>query len=167
MGKVKTSKFLTIVITFILSSCGHCEWTKDERAQFEKECPKKNSFNYLAGEFRGFNKNEFDSVLVIEANGNIVIDSFLVKVDSSYTPWEKEHKVRGFKLERKMFINHSYKFVADSSNIFTLKNMEMVIWARGPFCPECTMGNYNIDSTTFEHNANPCFIKKGFIQKFD
>jgi hypothetical protein len=149
-----------LLLSIILTSCGNCEWTAEERLKFNKECPKQTVINNLIVEFRGFENNDFDSVLVYEYNDTILAHSFKVKVDTFSSQWEKERKSRNCSINRKLFTNCTYKFIVDSTNIFVLKKMQMIIWAMGPFCPECTMGNYTIDTVNFEHVANPSFFKK-------
>lgn len=154
-------KLVIVLITILLDSCGNCDWSEEERAKFEKECPNEKAFNYLAAQFRGFDNTEFDSVIIEEYKDTNLIKLFKVKVDTSSIPWDKEHKVRSFQIEQKLNTENIYKFIVPGQ-IFLLHTMKMVVWQRGPFCPECTMGDYFIDSVHFEHNANPIFVKKGF-----
>lgn len=146
-----------------MATAGSCEWTPKESADFEKECCSRTEFDQLHGQFRGFENNEFDSVVVNEYKDSTLISVFKVKVDSFYDSWDKQHKVRDFSIYRKLYTDHIYKFVADKENVYTLRNMQMIVWAQGRFCPDCTMGNYIIDSTAFLHNANPIFKKKGYV----
>ena|ERR1700752_2001072 len=151
---------IPLLCSVLFTACGSCEWTTEERQKFNDECPKRNSFENLFIDFRGFDNNDFDSVLIKEYKDTLLLNSFKIKVDTFSSPWEKKKKSRNCRIDRKFFTNHMYKFIIDSVNTFELKDMKMVVWAKGPFCPECTMGNYVIDTVTFEHDANPSFTKK-------
>jgi hypothetical protein len=154
------NNLLLLLFSTLLTSCGSCEWTTEERQKFNDECPKRISIENLNVEFRGFDNKNFDSVLVQEYKDTQLTNSFKVNVDTFSSPWEKNNKSRSCTIDRKLFTNRTYKIIIDSINTYILKNMQMVVWAQGPFCPGCNMGNYTVDTTNFEHDINPTFTKK-------
>jgi hypothetical protein len=161
---LKLSSILFILTVFtILICCNNKHWTEEQRKAFETQCSKTETFSNVTILFKGFDNNEFDSILVREYNNTTLLDSFKVFVSKSQSPDEKERKERSATISRTMNIKHKYHFIIPGQKPYELANMKMIMWAQYTMNSEgwgCVMGNYTIDGVKFEHDANPTFIKR-------
>ncbi len=149
---------ITVIIIFIQTGCWNSRWSDEERKEFKTKCLNTNNFNIHPIEFRGFDNNEFDSILVKEYNNAVWVDSFKIYVSPSH-PAEK---IRQSNIHRVMNIHYKYKFMIPGQKPIELANMKMVMWPQFTQRSEgygCIMGDYTIDGVRFE-NGNPIFIKQ-------
>ena len=162
-------KIVVAISILIISntSCSRKEWTDEQRKEFDKNCSQTDTFANVIFDFRGFDNNEFDSVLVKEYNDTILVDEFKIFVRQAQSQYDIEQKNRSFLIARTMHTKHTYHFIVPGQEPFVLANMKMVMWAQYTESSEgwgCEMGNYTIDGVRFEYNANPMFIKRDSIQ---
>jgi len=161
-----TLSFVSLLI--ILTCCGNSQWSDEKRKKFETECSQTQTFNNVIFQFRGFDNNEFDSIMVKEYNGSTISDSFKIFVSPAQSPSEKERKERSATISREMNIKYNYQFIIPGQEPYVLANMKMIMWAQYTMNSEgwgCVMGNYTIDGIKFEHDANPTFTKRVNIKK--
>lgn len=155
---------LSVAVTcFVLAGAG-CEcgkWSEERRQAFTEECAVTKTFPGLVIAFRGFENEEFDSVLVKEYRDTICLDSFKIFVSPMH---DKARKERHASIGGIMDISHTYHMIISGQEPYVLANMKMVMWAQYTMTSEgwgCVMGDYTIDGVRHEHNANPCFYKRG------
>jgi hypothetical protein len=166
------SYFLIVIIS--LFGCGESsphsnngnnhsthEWTDEQRAEFKTKCNQRETFKIAPFCFKGFESDEFDSVLVKEYKDTSLISSFKAFVFPSQGPDEKKRKERWGHIERTMNIHYTYQFIVPGHKPFVLANMKMVTgpaYTQGCENYMCEMADYTIDGVRFE-DANPKFIK--------
>lgn len=162
---MKLFKALYVLLFFIvLTGCFNNRWTDKQRKQFETKCSQTETFNNISIKFRGFDNSEFESILVKEFNGNLLLDSFRVFAKPGQNAYNKE---RSATIERTMNIKYKYLFIIPGQEPYELANMKMVMWSQWTMTSEgygCVMGEYTIDGAKFEHNANPTFIKRVAVE---
>lgn len=160
--------WLTIIVVNIIFGVTGCffsgnTWTPERKEKFEKECLSSKTFGNVIFIVRGFDDNEFDSILVRHYVDSIPKDSFSLFVDKASGQWERDNKVRTILINRRLSVGDKYEFVIPGQKPYTLSNMKMVVWAQytksGPGFG-CEMANYTIDTIKFVDRPNPTFVKR-------
>jgi hypothetical protein len=144
-------------------SCGHTQWTPEERNAFQTKCSKTETIHSLRVSFRGYEDNAFDAVVVKEYKDSKLLGSFKVPVPPAQSQWDREHRSRSATIDRTINISHSYEFIVPGQRPFRLADMKMIMWAQYTMNSEgwgCVMGDYTIDGKRFEHDASPTFDKR-------
>ena len=162
---MKKFKFTLIIaiISITLISCFNRHWSAEQRKEFDTKCSQTDTFNNIVFQFRGFDNNEFDTIVVKDYKDTVLVDSFKVFVGPAQYPYEKERKERYATIDRTMNVKHKYHFIIPGQRPYELANMKMIMWAQYTMTSEgwgCVMGTYTIDGLRFEHDANPTFIKR-------
>ncbi|MBL7950410.1 MAG: hypothetical protein JNM62_01715 [Flavobacteriales bacterium] len=158
------SWLLGLFISTFVIGCGlhNGDWSEERRNEFEAECSKTDTFSSMVIALRGFENSEFDSIRVREFDGDLLVDSFGMKVDRMH---DKLRKERLASIHRKMNVKHTYRFLVPGQEPFILADMKMVMWAQYTMGGEgwgCVMGDYTLDSVRYEHNANPTLVKRNW-----
>ena len=151
------------ILLFLTASMASCTWTQKKRDDFAMKCSQTDTIDGITVLFRGFDNNEFDSILIKEYKDTIFLDSFMVFVMPAQSPFDIERKERSSSIDRIMNTKHSYQFFIPGQEPYELANMKMVMWAQYSMCSEgwgCVMGDYTIDGVRFENDANPIIIKR-------
>jgi len=166
---MKNKVILLSVILYVLAlctlftGCSNKRWSEKQRKEFESKCSQTETFSNVSIQFKGFDNNEFDSIMVKEYNNTDVLDSFKVFVFPAQSPDEKERKERSATINRTMNIKYKYHFIIPGQKPYELANMKMIMWAQFTMNSEgwgCVMGNFTIDGVKYEHDANPTFVKR-------
>lgn len=147
----------------LLTSCFNRHWSEKQRNEFKQECDQTETFTSMIVLLKGFDNNEFDSVIVNEYKDSILIRSFKIYADSATSPYDVENKNRTATISRTMNINYNYHFIIPGQQPYKLENMKMIMWAQFTMLSEgwgCEMGDYTLDGIRFEHSANPVLRKE-------
>jgi len=97
-----TIVFLISYIALSMTSCFSSSWTEKQRKEFETNCSLTDTFNNVSFQFKGFDNDEFDSIMVKEFKDTALLDSFNVFVWPAQSPSDKERKERWATIERTM-----------------------------------------------------------------
>ncbi len=153
--------FCFLLLLFLVTGC-FTHWSDEERAEFEAKCASTKTFDNEGFLFRGFDNAEFDSIVIKEYQGQVLLDSFKMYVSPSVTPYDVEYKCRSGSFDREMNIDYTYHFLIPGYEPYVLADMEMVMWPQYTMMSEgwgCIMGNYTVDGVRFEDNG-PEFVKR-------
>lgn len=151
--------FFCLATLLTLQSCFH-HWTEKEKEEFKLKCSQTDTLTSLSFSMTGYNFDEIDTILVRELNDGKIIDTFSIFINQA--SFDRTRNRYSGNIERPMPLKHTYQFVVDGRPVHEIKNMKMMMWAQWTMNSEgygCVMGDYIIDTTRYEHNANPDFIK--------
>lgn len=160
--KIFRSTIILVTIGLCLASCFD-NWTPERRGKFERECLGAKTFGNVVFILRGFDNNEFDSILVRHYVDSLPKDSFNLHVDKAVGKWEKENKERTIQINRQLNIKDTYEFIIPGQKPYKLSNMKMVVWDQYTMSGEghgCEMAEYTIDTIKFVDRPNPTFVKR-------
>jgi hypothetical protein len=158
----------SLIAVFFLSGCNTNSnswhgWTDEQRKEFKIKCSQTKTFNSLVFSLRGFDDNEFDSILVKEFNGNQLLRSFNVYIFPAQSPQQKDRKERWGTINQILNINYTYRFIIPGKNLcWDLTDMKMIMRAHYTNNSEgwgCDMYDYTINGHRFPDSGNPTFYK--------
>jgi hypothetical protein len=159
-----TSTILIFSLLVIMTGCSekhNRRWTEKEIEDFKCKCELTDTFNNIVILFKGFESNEFDSVLIKEFKDNTLLDSFKIYVFPSQSPYDIEHKERSGTINRTMNTKHKYEFILPGQRPYELANMKMILWSMYPGYG-CKMGSFTLDGIKYQNNGNPEIRKWNF-----